>query len=275
MTYRNMAVVVDEASPMMGTRVSVDFSTQNEEKKQLAANINADDQLRFVGDVECKISIDFLLRSDGGNYSGFNFLLDNYHNTGANGMLLDIGGNQYSGCFIDSYDLTVKPFEPVVGSVSFTSFSPSPGGITGLVSANVDNVLDTQDIIYGHDCTLVNAGNVVSSNLVNNLTYNKSFSRTPVYTLGSQYASSHLVDGVEVNMDVESTGLNSLIGFSGNKLTSNFGVMLDDVSNAGLDYNSVDFDLLVNAGAHVVSESYSVQGGDTLSTRATIREIIL
>ena len=114
-----------------------------------------------------------------------------------------------------------------------------------------------------------------NSNLINNLTYNKTFSRTPVYTLGSQYASDHLVDGVEVSMDVESTGLNSLIDFSGNKLTNFFGVALQDSSGIGLNYNGVDFDLLVNAGAHVVSESYSVQGGDTLSTRATIREIIL
>ena len=275
MTYRNMLVAVDGSDPVMGTRVSVDFSTQNEEKKQLAANINADDQLRFVGDVECKISIDFLLRSDGGNYAGLDFLFDSYHNTGASEMILDVGNNQYSGCFIDSYNLTVKPFEPVVGSVSFTSFSPSTTALQGISSVTVDGFMDTQDIIYGHDCTLQNAGNVVSSNLLNNLTYNKTFSRTPVYTLGSQYASDHLVDGVEVSMDVESTGLNSLIDFSGNKLTNFFGVALQDSSGVGLNYNSVDFDLLVNAGAHVVSESYSVQGGDTLSTRATIREIIL
>ena len=104
MTYRNMLVAVDGSDPVMGTRVSVDFSTQNEEKKQLAANINADDQLRFVGDVECKISIDFLLRSDGGNYAGLDFLFDSYHNTGASEMILDVGNNQYSGCFIDSYN---------------------------------------------------------------------------------------------------------------------------------------------------------------------------
>lgn len=268
-------MAVDGSDPVMGTRVSVDFSTQNEEKKQLAANINADDQLRFIGDVECKISIDFLLRSDGGNYAGLDFLFDSYHNTGASEMVLDVGNNQYSGCFIDSYNLTVKPFEPVVGSVSFTSFSPSATVLEGISSSTADGFMDTQDIIYGHDCTLQNAGNVVSSNLINNLTYNKTFSRTPVYTLGSQYASDHLVDGVEVSMDVESTGLNSLIDFSGNKLTNFFGVALQDSSGMGLNYNGVDFDLLVNAGAHVVSESYSVQGGDTLSTRATIREIIL
>lgn len=237
---------VDGGSPILGTRVGVDFSTKNEVKRQLAANIDADDQLRFNGDVDCKITVDFLLRSDAG-YGGLFHLFDNYHGTGASGMVLDIGNNEYSGCFIDNFSFTVKPFEPVVGSASFSCYSPSTTALAG-IDDEVNDDLDTRNIIYGHDCTLTNAGSVVASNIIDNLTYNKTYSRTPVYTLGSQQATSHLVDGVEVEMNVQSTGLNELIDFSGSKLTSIFGVSLQDSSDIGVSYNSTDFDLIVNQG---------------------------
>jgi len=275
MTYRNMVVKVDAGSPILGTRVGVDFSTKNEIKRQLAANIDADDQLRFNGDVDCQITVDFLLRSDAGSYEGLYHLFDNYHGTGASGMILDVGGNEYSGCFIDDFSLTVKPFEPVVGSASFSCYSPSTTALAGIDDSSVNDDLDTQNIIYGHDCTLTNAGSVVAANIIDNLTYNKTYSRTPVYTLGSQQATSHLVDGVEVEMNVQSTGLNELIDFSGSKLTSIFGVALQDSSSVGVSYDSTDFDLIVNAGAHVISEGYSMDGGGTLVTKATIKEVIL
>ena len=266
---------VDDGNPILGTRVGVDFSTKNEVKRQLAANIDADDQLRFNGDVDCKITVDFLLRSDAGSYEGLYHLFDNYHGTGASAMVLDIGGNEYSGCFIDNFTLTVKPFEPVVGSASFSCYSPSATALLGIDTNSVNDDLDTQNIIYGHNCTLTNAGSVVAANIIDNLTYNKTYSRTPVYTLGSQRATSHLVDGVEVEMNVQSTGLNELIGFSGSKLTSIFGVNLRDVSDFGVSYDDADFDLIVNSGAHVVAEGYSMDGGGTLVTKATIKEVIL
>lgn len=266
---------VDGGSPILGTRVGVDFSTKNEVKRKLGSNVDSNDQLRFNGDVDCKISVDFVVRSDDGGYEAFYPLFDNYHGTGASGMILDIGDNEYSDCFIDSFSLTVKPFEPVVGSFSFSCYTPSTTSLAGVVDNSVDADLDTADIIYGHNCSLTGASNVVAANIIDNLTYNKTYTRTPVYTLGSQQATSHLVDGVEVDMNVQSTGLNSLIDFSGSKLTSTFGVLLEDVANSGIAYDSIDFDLTVSSGAHVVAEGYSVDGGGTLVTKATIKEVIL
>lgn len=275
MTYRNMAVKVDGGSPILGTRVGVDFSTKNEIKRQLAANIDADDQLRFNSDVDCKISVDFVVRSSDGGYGGIDFLFDEYHATGKNQVFIEVGGNNYNKCFIDSFSLTVKPFEPVVGSVTFTSYQHPTAALAGSTSTDVDADLDTADIIYGHTCSLQGAGDVVSANIIDNLTYNKTYSRTPVYTLGSSQATSQLIDAVEVDMTVQSTGLNSLIGFSGSKLTSDFGVLLEDISNSGVVYSSNDFDLTVGSGAHVVAEGYSMDGGGTLVTKATIKEVIL
>jgi hypothetical protein len=116
---------------------------------------------------------------------------------------------------------------------------------------------------------------VVASDIINELSYTKTYSRTPIYTLGSQQATSQIVDGVEVDVNVQSTGLNQLIDFSGNKLSSDFGVGLRDVGGSGVTYSSSNFDLIVNSGAHVVAEGYSVDGGGTLVTKATIKEVIL
>ena len=78
-----------------------------------------------------------------------------------------------------------------------------------------------------------------------------------------------------MDVKVESTGLNSLIDFSGSKLGGSFGVLLNDIQNSGVHYDSADFDLTVSAGAHVIEEGYSVNGGETLVTKATIKEVIL
>jgi len=51
--------------------------------------------------------------------------------------------------------------------------------------------------------------------------------------------------------------------------------LLNDIQNSGVHYDSADFDLTVSAGAHVIDEGYSVDGGGTLVTRATIKEVIL
>lgn len=278
MTYRNMAVKVGNVNkPLLANTVNIDFSTKNQINRQLAANIDPDDQLRFDGALDCKISFDFVVRSSQDSYDALNFLFDSYQSTGQSALTLYVGGNTYNVSYLDSYSLTVKPFEPVIGNASFSCFRPSPTttDLLGSQSLDVDAVLDTDNIIYGHDCVLQNAGNVVASNLVSNITYSKTYSRTPVYTLGSTRATSQLLDGVEVNMTVDSTGLNSLIDYDGNKLTSDFGVLLEDGSNSGISYNSSDFDLTVSSGAYVVSEGYSVNGGDTLVTKASIKEVIL
>jgi hypothetical protein len=257
--------------PFLATRVGVDFSTKNQVKRQLGANIDAGDQLRFNGDMDCKISLDFMVQTEMLNSQ---ILFDSFHNTGQSAMILKVGGNTYDSCFIDSFSLTVRPFEPVMGSATFSSYDPSDSALVG-TGNTLDTHLNTNDVVYGHNCLLSGASNVVASDIINELSYNKTYSRTPIYTLGSQQATSQIVDGVEVDMNVQSTGLNQLIGFSGNKLSSDFGVGLRDVGGSGIIRGASNFDLIVNSGAHVVAEGYSVDGGGTLVTKATIKEVIL
>jgi len=271
-----MAVRLDGGDPVLATKVGVDFSTKNQVKRQLGANIDAGDQLRFNGDVDCKISLDFLVRTptSAGSDEFVKFLFDSSHNTGQSAMTLFLGGNTYNSCFIDNFTVSVKPFEPVVGRATFSSYNPSDSPLSGSNTAQ-DSFLSTNDVVYGHNCLLSGAGNVVASDIINELNYSKTYSRTPIYTLGSQQATSQIVDSVQVDMNVQSTGLNQLINFSGNKLSSDFGIGLRDVGGSGITRGGSNFDLIVNSGAHVINEGYSIVGGSTLETKADIREVIL
>ena len=73
-------------------------------------------------------------------------------------------------------------------------------------------------------------------------------------------------------MSITSTGLNNLINFSGDILTSAVGVSLNSQNGQNLDYLPYIF---MEAGARVATERYGVAGSDTVQTTATIKQITL
>ena len=108
------------------------------------------------------------------------------------------------------------------------------------------------------------------------INFKRKYTRTPIYGLGSVNASSMLLDGVEEEMSVSSTGLDTLINFSGEKLTSQLHVDLKIQGGVGIGTQSPIADLIkFTAGARVLTESYSVQGGEAIQTTATIKQVKL
>ena len=97
-------------------------------------------------------------------------------------------------------------------------------------------------------------------------------SLTPIYTLGSVNATSMIVNSIEEEMSITSTGLNNLINFSGDVLGSSVKVNVTDV--AGLSVSSIPY-LEMKEGARVAVERYGVGGGDTVQTTATIKQVTL
>ena len=79
-----------------------------------------------------------------------------------------------------------------------------------------------------------------------------------------------LLDSVESQMSITSTGLGNLIDFNGTELSSNLTVNLLNV-----DGDVTIPALTMTAGAKVLTQGYDVNGGDTLSASATIKEINL
>ena len=252
------------------TQANVSFSVNNRGKRLLGSDVDATDQFRFgEGGVTANIS--------------FSCFLDPVFNAGlefANADHIDdfvaikIGSNTYKRCYLNDFSVSVAPYVPVTLSANFVSLNPVSGD-----TINIDPnpygggpiPFDPDDIIYGHTCSVSNMTSVVN-NVQSQINYRKQFRRTPIYTIGSSLADSMLLDEVESEMTITSTGLANLISINGDKLASNVVVELDNVDG---DSVAQFPSLTMAAGARVLAEGYNINGGDSLSATATIKQIDL
>ena len=189
-----------------------------------------------------------------------------------------MGSGIYKKCYVKDVSLSISPFEPVVLSANFVSLDPAVGGsITGDGNAygGQEPPLDSDIIVYGHTCSVNDSAGVLGQ-VQSQINFKRSYNRTPIYGLGSVNASSMLLDGVEEEISVSSTGLNSLINFSGERLTSQLNVDLKIQGGVGIGTSTPIADLIkFPAGARVLTESYSAQGGAAIQTTATIKQVKL
>ena len=254
------------------TQLNVSYSTSSSARRKLGKSVDSSDQFTFDSALSADISISCLLQS--GMVSGLDFLLDENQDGYVN---MKLGSGIYNQCYVKDVSLSVSPFEPVILSANFVSLDPAVGG--GIIGdANPYNgqepPLDSDGIVYGHTCSINDSANVLGQ-VQSQINFNRSYSRTPIYGLGSVNASSMLLDGVEEEISVSSTGLNSLINFSGEKLTSTLQVNLDVQGNVGIGTSPTNNLIRFPAGARVLTESYSAQGGEVIQTTATIKQVKL
>jgi hypothetical protein len=251
------------------TQLNVSYSTSSSARRKLGKSVDASDQFAFGGALSADISVSCLLQS--GMVSGLNFLLDANQDDFVN---IKLGSGIYNKCYVKDVSLSISPFEPVVLSANFVSLDPAVGGgITGDGNAygGQEPPLDSDIIVYGHTCSVNDSAGVLGQ-VQSQINFKRAYNRTPIYGLGSVNASSMLLDGVEEEISVSSTGLNTLIGFSGEKLNNTLQVDLKYLGdNTPLINNFIKFP----AGARVLAESYSAQGGEVIQTTATIKQVKL
>ena len=256
------------------TQASVNYNTSSSARRKLGKSVDAADQFTFNSALSADISVSCLLQS--GMVSGLDFLLDANQEGYVN---MKLGSGIYNQCYVKDVSLSISPFAPVILQANFVSLDPAVGGtITGDTDAYGGGVppLDTDIIVYGHTCVVNDSADVLGQ-VQSQINFNRTYTRTPIYGLGSVNASSMLLDGVEEEISVSSTGLNTLIGFSGEKLTTHLQVALNFKNGAGSVGLGTQVDDLIKfpAGARVLTESYSVQGGETIQTTATIKQVKL
>ena len=185
---------------------------------------------------------------------------------------IQIGDNIYQQRYASDISLSVAPYAPVTLDASFICLDPAidqqiSGDANPYTGASIP--LDSNKLVYGHTCSVENMGNVVGD-VQSQINYRKTMSLTPIYTLGSVNATSMIVNSIEEEMSITSTGLNNLINFSGDVLGSSVKVNVTDV--AGLSVSSIPY-LEMKEGARVAVERYGVGGGDTVQTTATIKQV--
>jgi len=257
------------------TQASVNYNTASSARRKLGKDVDTADQFTFNSALSADISVSCLLQS--GMISGLDFLLDANQD---NFVTMKLGSGIYNKCYATDVSLSVSPFAPVILQVNFVSLDPAVGGT---ISGNTNFVgigssspeLDTDGIVYGHTCSISDTDNLLGQ-VQSQINFSRKYTRTPIYGLGSVNASSMLLDGVEEAISVSSTGLNSLINFSGERLTSQLNVDLKIQGNVGIGTSTPIANLIkFPAGARVLTENYSAQGGETLQTTATIKQVKL
>jgi len=251
MTYTKLPISIAGAGdPLLlyAERCSVAYGANGSPRRKLGNGI---DGYGFDAGIGVGISVDFFV-----GQTGVEFTEDVYNYTGLQEFELTIGGNTYDNVFIDQINFSVSPLQVVTASATFTSYDPPSLGLAG-----DDSVADYDDpAVYSY--TGVKIGGI--PNLVTNLKYNKTYSRTPVYTLGQERPQRHLMDAVDVSMSIESTGIDTFIPYSGEEIIGDFGFTLSD-----------NLDVKVGSGAMILSQDYGVSQGGAVSTTMEIQEAIL
>ena len=261
---------VDANYYVPATQVDVNYNTTHSPKRKLGSNIGTGDQFGFDGALTAEINVNSLVHEDMELPFGFAERA-NY----ANDTYVVIGDNVFSKCYPVDLSVQINPFEPVRIQTKFVSLDPPTGEqISGTGWSNFPITGD--DIAYGKDCVVYAAG-IGASNVINdvqsNITFNRRYARTPTFELGSINASQMLLDGVEEDLVISSTGLEQLIDFSGQVLNDALNIQIQNVG-AGMSApinNLIEF----NKGSRVLYENYAVVEGETVKTSATIKQIKL
>ena len=265
------AVPNEENQYVPTTKVDVSYNTTHSPKRKLGSTIASDDQFGFGGALTADISVDCIIQT--GLSGGFDFLVDANQD---DYVTIRIGHNQFNKCYATDVSVNVQPFAPVSLGAKFVSLDPPTGEqISGDPTPHrgVEIPLTGNDIVYGHSVVISDGANILND-VQSSMSFSRKYSRTPIYQLGSINADTMLLDGVEEELSVSSTGVESLIGLSGDKLGGTLQLYMVGVG-VGIAYPVIPDLINFPAGARVLTESYGVAGGDTVSTQATIKQVKL
>lgn len=283
---------------------NVNYQTKFKADRKITENVNDGSAFVYDGDLTCSVDFSFYFypylsrvwNSTIGDYvtgvsNVYSFLMDNGdygddglllgNATGRNYFPIKIGDNIYNKCFLDSYSIQVDAFQPVLCSAKFMCYEPLEQGSTeedsSIAFDKYNDLMSGQKVVSASDCELSGLyGDVVSADVVPRVTYTRNYRRTPVYGMTDIKPVDYLMDAVECQMDIESTGLSNFFNYSGSALNGDMGLRIlnSDGERILPEYNG-GFDFVVGSGARVNQQNYGVQGGDTIKTRVTINESII
>ena len=278
LSYTNLPVYVggpdgtsisESSAYIPATKVDISYTTSPPPRSLLGENIfiaAAADKYKVGAPLSANISFSCVLQKD--FESAFEFFEEDELF-----FPIQIGDNIYQQCYASDISVSIAPYVPVTLDASFICLDPPTnqqisGDATPYAGGSIP--LDSNKLVYGHTCSVENMGNVVGD-VQSQINYRKTKSLSPIYTLGSVNATSMIVDTIEEEMTITSTGLNNLINFSGDVLGSSVKANLTDVAGLSNPYIGIE----MKAGARVAVERYGVGGGDTTQTTATIKQVTL
>jgi len=269
------SVIPNEVSGYIpATQASVNYNTNHSPNRKQGKSISGSvDQFNYNNALTADISIDSIFHT--GMLHGFDFLKDEKQQ---DFLTIKLGDIIYDKCYAKDVSVDIVPFAPVTLKVNFISLEPAiesqitgdsnPYGISGIIPWK------SEDVAYGHTCSFRSAPTNVLNDTQSQISFKRSYNRTPVYGIGSINASEMLLDGVEEEISINSTGLQNLIDFSGDRLTTPLIVNLCGIGGTIVMEETKDL-IYFDIGSRLLNESFSTQGGETLATSATIKQVKL
>jgi len=255
--------------PALSSDITLQTSTSP--KRNLGVNVVTSDQFTFGAALTANISIESLVQRD--ISQGFRFLSGS---TQEDYVPIQIGENLYQKCYPTDFNVRVEPFLPAKINASFVSLEPPTGtkvsGDSREFAQTTGFPISGDLLVYGHTCSTSNIAEV-GADIQYDINFKRSYNRSPVYELGSINASSMLLDGIEEEMSISSTGLSEIVNLSGQLLDGSVEIMMQD-KDALMAGALVDI-MFMPAGSRVTDQNYGVQGGETVRTSITLKNIKL
>lgn len=200
----NTSSIVEANHYLPVTQANVSYNTTSSPRRLLGSAILTGDQFAFNQALQASISFSCVLEA---TCELPYYFATKEASTQNNFYPIKIGDNVYNRCYLTSMSIDIAPFAPVTLQANFTSLDPAINQqISGDYSLHASLPLITGDrLFYGHTCEVVNMGNAVGD-VQSSISFKRTLNSTPVYTLGSGQATSMLLDGVEEEMQISSTG---------------------------------------------------------------------
>ena len=258
--------------PALRADVSLDASSKP--KRNLGVDVVSTDQLTFDSALGATISVESVIQRDLSDPFGF---LSGTTGIQQSYVPIQIGENMYQKCYPQDVSINIQPFLPVTLKTNFVCLEvPADTQVSGdsKVLADTTGIPINPDLfVYGHTCNVSDGSNLLND-VNSQISFTRRYDRSPVYTLGSMNPTSMLLNGVEEELSISSTGLEDFINLSGQEVAGGtISVSLQDVDN---EMNGVLVEMItLPIGSRLISQGYGAVGGDALQTSARFRNIIL
>jgi len=248
------------------TNVSISVQNRLEASRVLASNQN--NNFRIGGELSSKISVTFAASNKSKGSDSWNFASGVLRDlTGQSGTNIIIGGNTFSGCYLDGASLDIAPFAPVMVSADFTCLNPPTGSLfSGSGSGFSDDLTDS--IAYGF-YTVVTNGTEFSDSNRESISYKINCDRSYTTSIGRTSPNNTFLNGVEKELTIRCHNIARYINYSG------YGgiINIDPKNVSGQSIMSGGFGM--SANCKLVSQNISAQEGDVLMADISLREVVL
>jgi hypothetical protein len=270
--------------------VVAEHTVSSEAQKTLGSKVKRARSFGPDNFIDCRLSLDFFIMAENSMDNAYGFLFDNWDDgglqrgssTGKNFFPVMFGGNVYEECYLLDYSISVRPFEPVKCSANLKSFKPPQkttiSGYTGIINEFYNEKSSSDSIVYGHTCKVSGLqGEVVGSKLLIDINYDKRYSATQSSCIYDDKPKNYLINQVDGELNVSSTGFNMFLPYEGQETTGDISILFLNQNGSGIARPTTENGLSINLpkGSFMGRSSLGVRGGDSSLTRIQIKDSII